>query len=277
MKRIISYLGPEGSYSHEVAMDICKGCKLVAFEPSKFAQALREREVWKVVLPIVNAIGGQVQWALDLLVDSDGYAITGEVIWDIRSHLIGFGTKAQIKVVYSHSQPLIQCNGFMAGMPGITTQSMASTSAAVKLVAEKKDPTLAAIGTEHAALMYHVPVITKNISDYPNNQTRFVVFGGRKPKPTGRDRTTLLFGTPNKPGALLRVLEIFDALDINIGTILSTTSPERRLGECLFLADVDGHECDEDLKVALGKIEIRVKYMKVLGSYPKATSAANAS
>jgi prephenate dehydratase len=273
----IGYLGPEGSYSHEVAMHIGKDCKLVAFEPSKFAQALREKKTWKVVLPIVNAIGGQVQWALDLLMDSDGYTITGEVIWDIRSHLIGFGTKAQIKIVYSHSQPLDQCRGFMADMPGIITKGMASTSAAVKLVADQKDPTLAAIGTERAALLYRAPVIAKNISDFPNNQTRFIVFGGRKSSPTGGDRTTLLFGTPNKPGALLRVLEIFDALDINMGTILSTTSPERRLGECLFLVDVDGHQREQALHVALSRINARVKYLKVLGSYPKATHAANAS
>jgi len=270
MEKTIGYLGPEGSYSHEVAMHVGENCKLIAFEPSKFAHAIHARRIWKVVLPIVNAIGGQVQWALDLLMDSDGYAITGEVIWDIRSHLIGFGTKNQIEVVHSHSQPLDQCRGFMAGMPGIITQSMGSTSAAVKLVAGKKDPTLAAIGTEHAALMYNVPVIARNISDFPNNQTRFVIFGGRKPKPTGKDRTTLLFGTPNKPGALLRVLEVFDALDINIGTILSTTSPERRLGECLFLADVDGHQRQEPLHVALSKVEGRVKYLKVLGSYPRA-------
>jgi len=273
----IGYLGPEGSYSHEVAMHIGKDCKLVAFEPSKFAQALREKKTWKVVLPIVNAIGGQVQWALDLLMDSDGYTITGEVIWDIRSHLIGFGTKAQIKIVYSHSQPLDQCRGFMADMPGIITKGMASTSAAVKLVADQKDPTLAAIGTERAALLYRAPVIAKNISDFPNNQTRFIVFGGRKSSPTGGDRTTLLFGTPNKPGALLRVLEIFDALDINMGTILSTTSPERRLGECLFLVDVDGHQREQALHVALSRINARVKYLKVLGSYPKVTHAANAS
>ena len=273
----IGYLGPEGSYSHEVAMHIGKDCKLVAFEPSKFAQALREKKTWKVVLPIVNAIGGQVQWALDLLMDSDGYTITGEVIWDIRSHLIGFGTKAQIKIVYSHSQPLDQCRGFMADMPGIITKGMAGTSAAVKLVADQKDPTLAAIGTERAALLYRAPVIAKNISDFPNNQTRFIVFGGRKSSPTGGDRTTLLFGTPNKPGALLRVLEIFDALDINMGTILSTTSPERRLGECLFLVDVDGHQREQALHVALSRINARVKYLKVLGSYPKVTHAANAS
>jgi prephenate dehydratase len=278
MKKTVAYLGPQGSYSYEVAMHIGENCKLVALEPSKFAQAMREKKVWKIVLPIVNAIGWQVQWVLDLLRESgDGYSITGEVIWNIRSYLVGFGQKNQIKTVYSHSQPLDQCREFLSGMPDITTQAVGSTSAAVKLVAEKKDPAIAAIGTQCAAKTYGVPVIANNISDFPDNQTRFIVLGGRKPSPNENNRTTLLFGTPNKPGALLRVLEVFDALSINMGTILSTTSPNRRLGECLFLVDVDGHQKDDDMRVALLKIKNRTEYLKVLGSYHKANGGANAS
>jgi prephenate dehydratase len=152
---------------------------------------------------------------------------------------------------------------------------MASTSAAVKRVADSGDTSLAAIGTAHAARIYQLSIIAPNISDYPDNQTRFIVFGGKKPKPTGNDKTTLLFGTPNKPGALLRVLEIFDALGINMKTILSTTSPRRKLGECLFLVDVEGHQHDTDLEVALRKIKERVEYMKILGSYPQTSSPSN--
>lgn len=278
MKKTIGYLGPEGSYSHEVALHVgdSDNCKLISLEPSRFAQAMREKKVWKVVLPIVNAIGWQVQWVLDLLTESsDGYQITGEIIWNIRSYLVGFGHKDQIKMVYSHSQPLDQCRRFLEGMPDITTQALGSTSASVKLVADKKDPTIAAIGTQYAAGKYGVPIIASNISDFPDNQTRFVVLGGRRPPLNENNRTTLIFGVSDKPRALLEVLEVFGVLDINIGTILSTRSPNRKLGECLFIVDVDGHQRDEDLRVALSKIRERT-YLKVLGSYHKATIAANA-
>ena len=61
MKKTIGYLGPEGSFSHEVTSflgTVYGGkCKLLALEPSKFAHALKHVEVWKVVLPIFNAIG----------------------------------------------------------------------------------------------------------------------------------------------------------------------------------------------------------------------------
>lgn len=277
MKNTIGYLGPEGSYSHEVAMHIGTDSELLPIEPSKFAQILRDRKIGQAVLPVVNAIGWQVQWVLDLLMANNGdYEITREIIWNIRSHLIGFGKKKEVKIVFSHPQPLDQCKKFLARMPGITTQGASSTSAAVKLIADQKNLEWAAIGTDCAAKMYDVPIIAREISDHKDNQTRFVVLGGEKPESTGKDKTSLLFGTANKPGALLRVLEVFDALAINMSMLFSVPSPNRRLGECFFLVDVAGHRCDKDLNVALEKIETRVEYLKILGSYPESVCSANA-
>lgn len=276
MKKAIGYLGPEGSYSHEVAMYIMgERSKLLALEPSKFAQLLREKKIWQAVLPIANAIGGQVQWVLDLLLSSNGdYEITREIIWNIRSHLIGFGKKGEIRTICSHSQPLDQCQRFLAKMPGIVTQGMTSTSVAVRFVADKKSSEWAAIGTDRAAEMYGVPIIARNISDQ-DNQTRFVVLGGKKSFSTGKDKTSLLFSTANRSGALLRVLEIFDALAINMTTLFSMPSPNKKLGECFFFVDMSGHRRDKDLSVALDKIKTRVEYLKILGSYPESICVAN--
>lgn len=279
MNKTIGYLGPEGSYSHEVAMYIMgERSKLLALEPSKFVRLLREKKIWQAVLPIANAIGGQVQWVLNLLMVSNGdYEITREIIWNIRSHLIGFGKKGEIRTIYSHSQPLDQCQRFLAKMPSVVTQGMASTSVAVKFVADKKSSEWAAIGTDRAAEMYGVPIIARNISDH-DNQTRFVVFakaGSGKSFSTGKDKTSLLFGIANRPGALLRVLEIFDALAINMNTLFSMPSPNKKLGECFFFVDMSGHRRDKDLSIALDKIKTRVEYLKILGSYPESICVAN--
>lgn len=272
MKKIIGYLGPEATYSHEVAIWVAgQEFDLLELHPSKFEPAFREKAIYQAVLPVVNAIAGQVPWVLDLLMSNNGdYEITREIIWDIRSHLIGFGKISEITIVCSHPQPLDQCRGFLSKMPGVNTQETSSTSAAVKLVAGKKDPAWAAIGTISASELYGVPVIVRNISDFANNQTRFLVLGGEKSSPTGNDKTSILIGTANKPGALLRPLEVFDALDINMSDLFRLPSPSRKLGECFFLIDVEAHRHDREMSVAIERIKTRVEYLKVLGSYPKA-------
>lgn len=276
MKKVIGYLGPEGTYSHEVALRIGNRYKLVALESSRFSEAIRSNKINQAVLPVVNASGWQVPWVLDLLMNNNGECqITREIIWNIKSHLIGFGSINEVKIICSHSQPLEQCKNFIASLPGIITQGTDSTGAAVKLIVGKNDSSWAAIGTEDAAKMYGVPIIAREISDCKHNQTRFVVLGGKKARSTGDDKTSLLIGTANKPGALLRALEIFDALNINMADLFSMPSPNKRLGECFFLIDVAGHVLDKDLSVAIDKIKTRVEYLKVLGSFPRATTALN--
>lgn len=277
MKKVIGYLGPEGTYSHEVALHIGQGCKLVALESSKFSEVIRNKKIQQAVLPVVNAIGWQVQWVLDILLNGNGeYQITREIIWDIKSHLIGFGKISEVSKVFSHSQPLDQCKGFLANIPGVITASTDSTGIAVAMVARQKSHAFAAIGTEAAAKLYGVPIIAKGISDHSENQTKFIVLGGRKTPQTGHDTTSFIIGTSNKPGALLRAQEVFDALDINMSELFSMPSPNRRLGECFFFVSVDGHKKDKDLSVAIEKIRNRVEYLKVLGSYRTENTAANA-
>lgn len=271
MKRTIGYLGPEGSYSHEVAI-YAGADEQMALNELNFLTALAEKKVQMAVLPVVNSIVGQVKWVLELFANGNGeYEITREIIWNIKSNLIGFGKIEQIKTVCSHTEALGQCKNFLSKMPGVAIEEKGSTSAAVKLVAEKKDPTWAAIGTSLAAEMYGVPIIARKVNDHYNNKTLFTVLGGTKLPPTGNDKTSLLFGTANKPGALVDVLLVFKVLGINMGHIFSHPSPNKKLGEYVFLIEVDGHREDKDLSVALEKITTMVEYLKILGSYPKAT------
>ena len=74
---------------------------------------------------------------------------------------------------------------------------------------------------------------------------------------------------PNRPGALLRVLQHFADADINLTRIESRPARER-LGSYLFLIDCDGHRTDPALADALERMEPELELLRIIGSYPKA-------
>jgi len=271
---MIGFLGPFGSFSNEVAETI-KGVSgtLVPLSSFEMGKALREGRIERAVLPIENSVEGRVKWVIDLLAENNigPFVVVGEVVWDVKHCLIGFGTMAEIKVVYSHPQALGQCRAFLRKLEGVETRDTDSTSTAVKLIAEGRESSLAAIGTMKASETYRVPIIQEDIGDHQNNQTRFIVLGKEGEKPTGNDKTSLIFGTEDKPGVLHEALEVFKVFGINMTMILSEPSPlKRKFGEYIFFVDVEGHQEDRSLGLALELITKRVSSLKILGSFPKA-------
>lgn len=265
----IGYLGPQGSFSEEAALSYGKNQDLVAYPSFGLIKALEEGEIQKAILPIENSIEGSVNWVLDLLLRNNfPFLIEDEIVWSIKQNLIGFGQISDIKKVYSHPQAMAQCRDFLNEL-GVETKDTDSTSEAVQLVAEEKDPEIAALGTKRAADIYQAPIIRKNIDDNQNNKTRFIVLGKEKKEKTDKDKTSFVFGTEDKPGALYRVLEIFAALGINMTMIISRPS-KRKLGEYVFFTDVEGHREGNDLKTALKKVKEKTSFLKILGSFPKA-------
>jgi len=275
MKRI-GYLGPKGTNSHEVAKTIIGiGEKLVPYTSFALGTALRNGSIDKAILPIENGGEGRVRWVLDLFANNNigQFVIIGEVVYRVTHCLIGFGKKRKIKVVYSHPQALGQCRQTLGKLE---TRDTNSTSAAVKLMTQTSDVTSAAIGTKTAAKMYSVPIIQEDVGDFPNNETRFVVLGTKVPKPTGNDKTSLLFGLTDEVGALDRIISTFRVANINMTMIHSEPSPSRKLGEYIFFIDVNVHQNNKCLVAALNLIRATgVGSYKILGSYPKATLAEN--
>ena len=69
----------------------------------------------------------------------------------------------------------------------------------------------AAVAHEAIAEIMGLKVIKRNIQDMQDNITRFLVLGRDKPAATGNDRTSIIFWTNNRPGALFKILEAFAA------------------------------------------------------------------
>ena len=108
-----------------------------------------------------------------------------------------------------------------------------------------------------------------NIEDDPDNVTRFWVIARDAARPSGDDKTGVLFTTANKPGALVAVLDAFRGNGINLTDI--EKRPSGRVNwEYVFFVDAEGHAEDAAMKAALSAAREHCLQLTVLGSYPRA-------
>ena len=79
--------------------------------------------------------------------------------------------------------------------------------------------------------------------------------------------------TPNRPGALHNVLQLFDAAQISMTRIESRPLRQGKW-EYLFFIDVEGHLDEEPLMSVGEALKERTGLLRVLGSYPRALAAS---
>jgi chorismate mutase/prephenate dehydratase len=200
---------------------------------------------------------------------SSDLQICGEVEIRVHQNLLGkMDTLAAIKTVYSHQQSLAQCRQWLHDhLPGVTCTAVSSNAEAARLAAQ--DPTVAAIAGSAAAELYDLHVLQQHIEDVANNTTRFIVIGQQQPNATKADKTSILVSTGNQPGALHSILAPFAQHGISMTHIESRPS-RQGLWDYVFFIDIEGHRDDSNVAKALQVLEGNVKFLKILGSYPKA-------
>lgn len=271
MKRI-GYLGPRGTFSHEALKKYIGDVPCTAKDyPSipEIILSVRDGMLDEAVVPIENSIEGAVNATMDMLAHEVDLKIRAELVIPIREHLlVRPGTDiADVRCVLSHPQPLGQCRKFLSGrMPHAMVKTVFSSAAAAEEVSAGAGD-LAAIGSLAAAEAYGLDIAVKDIQDYDNNHTRFIIVSGTDAARTGRDKTSIVFSTEDKPGSLYRVLSIFNLWDINM-TRIESRPARNRLGRYIFFVDLIGHKEDDDLKDALTMVRKKTSFLKILGSYP---------
>jgi chorismate mutase/prephenate dehydratase len=266
----IGYLGPGGSFSHNAAL--LKFGQSVEYEPLADITSIFD-EVSKGhcdlgLAPVENTMGGGVIETLDALIDSD-VKVCAEVLMAIHHNLLGNCSMEQVEKIYSKPEVFAQCRNWLsATFKGTQTIPVASTARAAQLAAE--EPNTAAIGSSVAAELYGLRVICENIEDIANNVTRFLVISREDARPTGEDKTAILFSTAHKAGALAEVLDIFKRYDINMTNIESRPSRKRQW-EYYFFVDFLGHRTDKHIQEGLEESRKHCLQLSILGSFPRAT------
>jgi len=272
----IAYLGPPGTHTHDAA--------LKRFGNShSFLPCSSVREVFEElgrtaadfgVVPVENSIEGSVRETLDSLMSSE-IGICGEIVLHIRHALMSLtGRIEDVRTVVSHPQALAQCRQWLnRRLPGIALQETSSTAKAAEIALQ--NPETAAVAAETLAKKLGLNVISRDIQDVPENITRFLVLGREKPVATGFDRTSLVFWTEDTPGALFKILKMFARHEINLSRIESRPDRGGIPWKYAFFVDLAGHRDEPRVASCLKEIDNLRTMVKILGSYPIDSSAAN--
>jgi chorismate mutase/prephenate dehydratase len=127
----------------------------------------------------------------------------------------------------------------------------------------------AAIASKRAAELFDLNVLAENVEDDPKNTTRFLVLGNHDVAPSGKDKTSIVMTTQNKPGAMLELLEPLSRHGVSMTKFESRPS-KQGLWDYVFFVDIEGHHTDAKVAAALQECAARASMLKVLGSYPAA-------
>ena len=70
-----------------------------------------------------------------------------------------------------------------------------------------------------AGEIHGLHVLFPDIEDEPNVVTRFLILSKQQALPSGNDKTSIMFTTADKPGALVAVLSVFDKAGVEIASL----------------------------------------------------------
>ena len=141
---------------------------------------------------------------------------------------------------------------------------------AAKMIAEKCDPSIAAIASIETAELYNLNIIEKNINASRNNTTRFAAFSRVQnlPNRTAKmgEHFILVFTVKNEAGALANALNIIGSHGFNMRTLRSRPMKEL-MWNYYFYVELDGNINTIDGSDMLKQLSSMCDRLKLVGAY----------
>ncbi|WP_288435891.1 prephenate dehydratase [uncultured Chryseobacterium sp.] len=273
----IAFLGPHASFTQLAAAQLFPDEELVPQASILDCfNAVENGDAVKAVVPLENSIEGTVSMTLDYLYKTPSIKIEAEAVMPIAHHLMIHPENAveNIERIYSHPQALAQSFHFLdSHYKEIPKQDFSSTAAAAKFVAENPETTLAAVANQFAANLYGLKIINRNIQDFEQNHTRFIIiskeqrtYENDKLETLGEKAGMLITLPEDHPGGLHQVLSVFAWRKMNLSKIESRTL-KTGLGNYFFFINVEGPWEDVLHGNALKELESIKANVDFLGNY----------
>ena len=223
-------------------------------------------------MPIENSLEGVVTATLDTLAFKGGVSIMGSTVLNIHHCLMVNPESSLDKVttIASHPQALAQCRRWLdAHFPSVPRLAVSSTAEGARKAAQ--DKTVAGISSKFAGQLFDCTIAEEGIEDHYGNQTRFVLIARQGHEPvleSDNMKTTLALSlNADKPGSLLMILSELNYANVNL-TMIQSRPTKQGLGDYLFFIDIEGTPANPAIKTALDCLRLKLREVKVLGSYP---------
>ncbi|MDR8389748.1 prephenate dehydratase [Aliifodinibius sp. S!AR15-10] len=271
----VSYQGTEGAFSHQAAFRHFEEryTEVNCYGYDTFKQAadsVMEGEHDYAILPIENTTAGSINETYDILGEDNLYIVGEEVIRIIHCLLALEQIPIdRIRRIMSHPQAIAQCSNFLAKLHRTKVESYIDTAMAAKKVVEDGDLSQAAIAGAHAADLYGLNILERDIANQKENFTRFVVVA---PDPIHCDpqiscKTSMLLVTGHQQGDLVRCLNVLADRGINMVKLESRPKPNEPW-KYQFYLDIEGNIDSPKVGDAVKKIKDKASSLKILGCYP---------
>jgi chorismate mutase/prephenate dehydratase len=277
----IAFLGPEGTFSHLVALRrFGTGREMLPCPDLSGAfDVLRQDRRALAVVPIENSSGGTIYDTVDLLISEAGSLhVREDLTLDVRLALLGH-EGCRVREVFSHFAPLQHHRGWLhENYPGAKIRPVASTSLAAALAAKSRSA--AALCAPGAAAMHGLDVLVFPVQPEAINVTRFYVVGqvpAKLPAPLPANKlfkTTLVFRLKNRCGSLHSFLGPFSRAGVNLRMIVSRPLPGHP-ETYVFFCEVEGVGSAAPLQGALEKAAKFCDSLQTLGSFPSGKKFAS--
>lgn len=267
----VAFQGEPGAYSQRAVRALFEDAAPIPMHSlRKVFEAVEIGAVDFGVVPLENSHAGSINESYDLLV-RHGLQIVAETIVRISHCLLApKGTAIEdVRVVYSHSQALDQCEEFLDPL-GVKCVAVHDTAGAARIVAESGEEGAAAIAATEAADLYGLEVLAPDIEDRADNSTKFVaVCRGGATRFGPPEKTSIVFAVADVPGALYKCLREFADRQVNLSKIESRPS-RAKAWQYYFYLDFDVPARDPSAQEAMSSLSAHTAFLRLLGSYPKA-------
>jgi 3-deoxy-7-phosphoheptulonate synthase len=268
----VAFQGERGAYSEMALIRYFQAETLTPAPETSFQRvfdAVLEGKVDYGIVPLENSLSGSIHENFDLLLRYPDIRITGETIIRIIHSLISTpsGSLESIRRVFSHPQGLAQCSRFLDDHPEWEKVPYYDTAGSVAYVAELGSPENAAIANSEAARVYGMKVLKEGIETNPQNYTRFAILAREGAAPiTAPTKASILFSTPDTPGALSVCMEVFSRRSLNLKK-LESRPIWGKPWSYMFYLDIDIKGKEPSLAGALEELHDVAEDVRVLGVY----------